>query len=367
MAAQQEARATEGVGVFTVLTGAMFSDRAPPQPERVMGPSEAVPKPCLVLVLPATFRLVPRVLIQGIRKARETIRDLSAIVLGAGVKVDRLRRCLDQRGYTGIEVTNQSELSLGQWNATIARATVIGVVSETPTGDPVADLAWLAGKPVIPFATDRPDALSRAIIAAVLDSGRRERLVRAGAAVAARRLAPAGVAAGLMRAFLTALDRKIQAPAPRLIAAKPLTVSTRKPTPLGFPELRSRLTLMPLSAREVLAEWTLRRDDWQAALDWLGPDAARAVLTLRLFDITDLMFNGQNAHNVWDVELGRTETFQTIGLHTAGRSLAACLGVRSQWGYFHAITHSRICHLPREELAALCSPIQRLRALPRRS
>ena len=75
-------------------------------------------------------------------------------------------------------------------------------------------------------------------------------------------------------------------------------------TPLPFPELRSRLTLTPLSAREVLASWTLRPDDWNVALEWVGPDAVHAVLAVRLFDITDLIFNGSNAHSIWDVELG---------------------------------------------------------------
>ncbi len=134
-------------------------------------------------------------------------------------------------------------------------------------------------------------------------------------------------------------------------------------TPLPFPELRSRLTLTPLSTREVLASWTLRPDDRNAALEWVGPDAVHAVLTIRLFDVTDLTFNGANAHKVWDVDLDHGERYSTIGLPFDGRSLAGYLGLRTPSGYFHPIVHSRLCHLPREGLAPRL-PTRRLRVMP---
>jgi hypothetical protein len=125
----------------------------------------------------------------------------------------------------------------------------------------------------------------------------------------------------------------------------------RQATTLRFPELRSRLVFTPLSPREVLASWTLRPDDRNAALEWLGPDAVHAVLAIRLFDVTDILFNGTNAHSLWEVDLGFGETHRTIGLSFDGRSLAGCLGLRAPSGYFHPIVHSRLCHLPREGLA----------------
>ena len=136
--------------------------------------------------------------------------------------------------------------------------------------------------------------------------------------------------------------------------------------PLAFPELRSRLTLTPLSAREALASWSLRSDDWNAALEWLGPDAVRAVLTIRIFDVTDLTFDGMNAHGVWDVDLRHGERHRTISVGFDGRTLAGCLGLRTQRGYFHPIAHGRLCHLPREGLAPVLPP-RWLRVVPRRN
>jgi hypothetical protein len=143
-----------------------------------------------------------------------------------------------------------------------------------------------------------------------------------------------------------------------------MTLSADGPaTPLCFPELRSRLTFTSLSTREMLVSWALRPDDWSIALEWVGPDAIHAVLTLRLFDVTDLAFNGTNAHKVWDVDLDSGEHHRTISLPSSGRSLAGCLGVRMPSGYFHPIVHSRLCHLPREGLAPSL-PTRRLRVLP---
>jgi hypothetical protein len=122
-------------------------------------------------------------------------------------------------------------------------------------------------------------------------------------------------------------------------------------TPLRFPELRSRLTLTPLSAREVLVNWTVRPEDRQIALEWLGADGVHSVLAIRLSDVTDLNFNGSNAHSTWDVELSFGDQHRTIGLGFDGRSLASCLGLRAPSGYFHTIVHARLCHLPRVGLA----------------
>lgn len=134
-------------------------------------------------------------------------------------------------------------------------------------------------------------------------------------------------------------------------------------TPLPFPELRSRLTLTPLSTREVLASWSLRPDDWSIALEWAGPDALHAILAIRLFDITDLTFNGINSHSQWDVDLSSGKRHRRISLPSDGRSLAAYLGLRTPAGFFHPIVHSRLCHLPRAGLAPSL-PIHWLQVMP---
>jgi hypothetical protein len=233
--------------------------------------------------------------------------------------------------------------------------------------DPTAHAAWLAGVPVVGLHTNDAEALGLALADAVFCPERRDHDVRARAALADRRLGPGPAAAGWLRAYLLLLDRRrggtTPGPDARRVGAE---VEADAPRTLAFPDLRSRLTLTPVSSREALASWSLRPDDWRSALEWMGPEAVRAVLTIRLFDVTDVAYDGLNAHGVSDVDLSLSETHRVITAPYEGRSLAACLGARTQWGYFHPLAHARICHLPREGLAPAYDG-RRLRIIPRRT
>jgi hypothetical protein len=233
---------------------------------------------------------------------------------------------------------------------------MLATPAESLVDDPFARAAWLLGTPAVSVAGRDPAAIAGAVLAGLFDRERREDDVRLGAALESRRIDPDGVAAAWLRSY-----RRLHA------RAAPVASPRSAPAPVPFPELRSRLSLTPLSPREAMATWSVRPDDWRVALEWLGPEAVRAVLTIRLFDVTDVAFNGLNSHGASDVDVGPGEDSRTIALPFDGRSLAACLGVRSRWGYFHPLTHCRICHLPREGLApAPTPPARRLRVAPRR-
>jgi hypothetical protein len=113
------------------------------------------------------------------------------------------------------------------------------------------------------------------------------------------------------------------------------------------------------------AVWDARADDVRTALDCLGVGATRATLCLRLLDITDIEFNGSNAHGTRDVDIGPAERFRFVVFEGAGRSVLGALGVRGAAGYFHALAHAGPAHLPREQWAPENS-WRKLHALPRR-
>jgi hypothetical protein len=313
----------------------------------------------LVVSLPGRSRLSSRVLVEAVKRARETLHGLSVTVFGVGPHAEILRRRLEKNNLIATGTTGSAVPLPSDWNHCVARADLLGVAHRELAGDPVAHLAWLAGCPVVRILSDDPAALAVALRDAVVGP-HRDRDAVAGRALARRQLEPSSMASSYLRLYLETLSRKFGPPAPR----RKRMGGQHSAATVAFPELRSRLSLTPVSTREVLASWSLRSDDWAAALEWLGPDAIRAVLTVRLFDVTDLTFNGMNAHRFWDVDLGFGETFRLIGLEFEGRSLAACLGLRTQWGYFHPIVHARLCHLPRERFAP-ANPPRRLRVLPR--
>ena len=298
--------------------------------------------PRLVISLAEPARAWPRVVIAGVRHARESVPGLVVTVFGVGARADRLRGRLARAGLACESAPGSAAASVALWNHAVVHAAAVGIDAPAIAEDPRAWLAWLAGRPVIRVWTHNAERLGRAIRDALFHTGRRDRDVEAGAALARRQFTPSAVAAGWLKAYLELLARKHGPPWPAAPRSEPAP-----PRPFGLPELRSRLHLTPLSPHEVLASWKLRPDDLATAQEWMGPEAVRAVLSLRFHDATALHFNGLNAHDVWDVDLDFAEGHRVIPLKYDGRSLAACLGLRTRWGYFHPLAHARICHLPR--------------------
>ena len=315
------------------------------------------PLASLVVSLSQATRVSPRVLISAMKCVRDTIGGLRVSVFGTGPRAEIIRRRVQEQRLLSAQWAASTVPSLAGWNSAIAQASVVGLDVQTLSEDPVAKLAWLAGRPVVRLASTDSESLAQALCDAIHDSARRDRDLASAAALGRQSLEPSAIAAAWLGVYLDAL-------------ASPRQPQGRKrgrcSKPLAFPELRSHLALTPFSAHEAMASWSLRSDDWNAALEWLGPDAVRAVLTLRIFDVTDLVFNGLNAHSEWDVDLRFGEKHRTIEVAFDGRSLAACLGLRTQWGYFHPIVHGRLCHLPRAGLAPALAP-RWLRVIPRRS
>ncbi|WP_165065502.1 DUF4912 domain-containing protein [Paludisphaera rhizosphaerae] len=317
---------------------------------------------CAVFVMSHDARRCSRTILDGVKSAREKSPGLVAAVFGADPRWDRLRRRLKGEGLLSTEWGGTRLPAIGRWNAAVSEAAVVGVGSTNAIDDPVARAACLLGAPVIRVAGRTPESLARDILDALFDRDRREEDVRLASAVEARSSDPEGVALQWLRSYMRLIDARRNGPE---AGDGRIRRAGTGSTPIAFPELRSRLALTPISSREAEASWTVRPDDWRSALEWLGPEAPRAVLTIRLFDVTDTAFDGLNAHNTSDVDVSLSETHRTIALPFDGRSIAACLGVRSRWGYFHPLTHARICHLPREGHAPAIHP-RRLRVAPRR-
>lgn len=339
--------------------------------ERRAGTSEAPSRdarypdegPCLVLALGSGARFATSALVEAVRIAREKAPGLVVAVSGSGPRHDRLRRRLKRHRLLSRRLGDTGEPSAGDWNEAVATASAVGVVSRDPADDPFSVAAGLAGVPLFSLAGLDAEAAARAILDALFDPSRRNRDAKAVEVLAERRVDPSSVAEQWLRIYLRLLGGNGDE-SPRGRGAEP----RRGAEPLAFPELRTRLTMTPMTSREVLASWSLRPDDWRAALEWLGPESIRAVLAIRVFDVTDLLFDGRNAHGFFDVDLGPGESHRAIALPYPGRSLAACLGVRSPWGYFHPLVHARLCHLPKAEPApAPAMEARRLRVLPRRA
>ncbi|HWE36380.1 MAG TPA: DUF4912 domain-containing protein [Isosphaeraceae bacterium] len=308
--------------------------------------------PTLVAWVPRGAWLDVEGVVAAVATARGEVGGVVAVVLGTGPEAIALRRRLAGAGLLSRRSGAGEDAGLGRWNAAIAAATAVAVPGPEAADDPAAWIAWEWGKPVVPLLGRDPETLAEALRDAISPHPRRDRLVHAGAALARGRLDPRAVALGWLRTYLEAVS--------------PAVAATTAEAPATWPApARSRLALVPLGPHEAYASWHVRPDDRATALEWFGPDATRAVPVIRVHDITDLHFHGDNAHFCWDVELGPGESRRVLHVAHPGRSLAAALGFRSARGHFHPLAHAGPVHLPRP-WPATEPPTLRLGALPRR-
>jgi hypothetical protein len=320
-----------------------------------IGRRRQVPRRVLiVLSVPGGAEVDPAVTVSALCELRAETPGLEATVLGDGLVAEALRRSLEGKGLLAQSVDSLGDHSpSGRWAACLGASVAVAIACDELARDPTAWAAWSLGVPVVRLVAAQPQALVRALRDALHDRRRFEREVRAGAALARRQLCPAGVAVGWLRSYLEA---QIQ-PVPVARAADETT-----PLPLAS---RTQLTLVSIEPRALYASWTLRTEDRQTGLDWLGADAVHATLALRLQDITDIAFSGSNAHWSRTIDLGFAERFRTIPIDLPGRSFVGSLGLRSSRGHFHPLAHAGPVHLPREELATHPAT-RKLRSLPRR-
>jgi hypothetical protein len=114
----------------------------------------------------------------------------------------------------------------------------------------------------------------------------------------------------------------------------------------------NRVTAMAMDPRRMYVYWEVRDDAIQSARDRLGPGGKNAWLSLRVYDITDRIFDGTNAHTYFDTKVERTDRqwFFTIGKPTSTHCVE--VGMKSREGYFQKIARSGRVDFPRAEPSA---------------
>jgi len=93
--------------------------------------------------------------------------------------------------------------------------------------------------------------------------------------------------------------------------------------------------------------WEVTPESLRQAQDTLGAemDGARAVV--RFYDISLIRFDGANAHQTFDIDIGLEARGWYVPVWTAEKSYCADLGFVARTGRFHAISRSNVIHTPR--------------------
>jgi hypothetical protein len=108
-----------------------------------------------------------------------------------------------------------------------------------------------------------------------------------------------------------------------------------------------RVVLLPVDPKFAFMYWELREDTLNYFLGMHGYDSK---LVLRVYDVTNIDFNGYNAHEYWDVEIYNRVGTWYLKHYRGDRSLALDIGLLSSDGAFHAISRSKSIYFPRDKM-----------------
>jgi hypothetical protein len=127
-----------------------------------------------------------------------------------------------------------------------------------------------------------------------------------------------------------------------------------KEIPWGYG--RDRITAMPVDPERLFAYWEVLDDSIARARTQLGKGGPGAWLNLRLYDTTDRIFDGTNAHSTADhrVERGDRQWFLPIGRPTS--DLIVEIGLKSDEGFFVKLARSGRVTFPRRDPAPWTDP-----------
>jgi hypothetical protein len=109
----------------------------------------------------------------------------------------------------------------------------------------------------------------------------------------------------------------------------------------------TRLTLLARDPFWIHAYWDIAPADLEAKQRQLGAKYQHAALALRMYDVTCVDFNGQNANHSFDIDVGFQNKNWYMDIWKDNISFCADLGLRLPDGQFHSLTRSNFVHTPR--------------------
>ena len=110
-----------------------------------------------------------------------------------------------------------------------------------------------------------------------------------------------------------------------------------------------RITAMAVDPNRLYLYWELTDPSLDKARQALGTGAKDAWASLRIYDVTDRIFDGTNAHSYFDIKIDRTDRQWFVHIGKPGSTHVAEIGLKSLEGYFVKIARSGRVDFPRFE------------------
>lgn len=123
---------------------------------------------------------------------------------------------------------------------------------------------------------------------------------------------------------------------------KDLTV----PTKARQPE-KSRVVLMDVDPHWLHAYWEFTQSDKTKILEQSDKPSHPQKKILRVYDVSYICFDGNNAHNYFDIEIDNDRGNWYINLWSPRKSFCAEIGMRFSQGDFYPLARSNAIDIPR--------------------
>jgi hypothetical protein len=109
----------------------------------------------------------------------------------------------------------------------------------------------------------------------------------------------------------------------------------------------TRVILLPVDPYLIHVYWDVASCDLEKAKRCLGRKSRQAQATLRFYDITNVIFDGTNAHSSFDVDIELQARSRYVPLWSPEKSYCVDLALKAPGGLFYVIARSNAAETPR--------------------
>ncbi|MFH1245739.1 MAG: DUF4912 domain-containing protein, partial [Candidatus Omnitrophota bacterium] len=122
----------------------------------------------------------------------------------------------------------------------------------------------------------------------------------------------------------------------------------------SLPEVynNTKVTLIPRDPYWIHAYWEIAPQALQALRNKFGGEIDSAVYTLRMYDVSCIDFDGNNAHHWFDIDFSPPANNWYVSLWRDHMSYCAEIGLRTYTGKFHVLARSNFVTTPQVSSSA---------------
>lgn len=115
----------------------------------------------------------------------------------------------------------------------------------------------------------------------------------------------------------------------------------------------NRIVLMMRDPTCLFAYWEIKKDIVDRVLNNLGTLARNAKVILRVYDVTDIIFTGNNAHKFFDIEVTSDTENRYIHVDEPNRSFCVDIGFLTPNGTFRILARSNTIITSRMDISEI--------------